>query len=173
MYKSRNAIEKIRFECYKTRVEGVLIFPILLLFIAIFVRWVCGSPLSTLHYIGAGDIMPPIWLTVLLFSVSYIVAGLTLGLALGNRFCLYPERKYQGAMWFIIALALGYAWYPLFFCARLFLVSLIVCALCLFASICASICFFAVSRASFVFSVIYDVWLAYLLLLNLKVFFGI
>ena len=173
MYKSRNAIEKIRFECYKTRVEVVLIFPILLLFIAIFVRWVCGSPLSTLHYIGAGDIMPPIWLTVLLFSVSYIVAGLTLGLALGNRFCLYPERKYQGAMWFIIALALGYAWYPLFFCARLFLVSLIVCALCLFASICASICFFAVSRASFVFSVIYDVWLAYLLLLNLKVFFGI
>lgn len=172
MCAKRNTIEKIRFECSRLNGGSVVAFPVLLLILGIFVRWVSGGPLSTLHYIGARNTVPPIWLMVLLFSLSYIVAGLALGLNLCNRYCVFTEKKYQGAMWFVISLALGYAWYPLFFCSRLFLVSVIDSALCLFASVCASICFSAVSRASFIFSVIYDAWLAYLLLLNMQLLFG-
>jgi len=173
MNRTRTAFEKIRFECYRVDRTTVIAFPIILLLIAIFVRWVCGGPISTLHFVGAKELIPPIWLMVLLFSVSYIVAGLALGFALGTQFCVRAERKYQGAMWFVLSLALGYAWYPLFFCAKLFLVSIIVCALCLFSSICASICFADVSRPSLVFSLIYNAWLAYLFILNIQVFFGI
>ena len=170
---SRNTIEEIKFECYKTNKVSVVFMPILLLTLGIFTRWVCGSPLATLHYVGARGLVPPSWVMVLLFSASYIVAGLSLGIALGYRFGCNTVRKYQGAMWFILALALGYVWYPLFFCSRLFLVSVITNALCLFCSICATICLADVSRIAFFLAVLYDTWLIYLLFLNLQIFFSI
>ena len=173
MQRSRNTVEKIRFECYRTDKKLLLIIPLLLLFLGIFTRWVCGSPLPTLHFLDVRMLVPPSWLMVLLFSASYIVAGLSLGISLGSCFCACAEKKYQGAMWFVIALALGYIWYPLFFCARLFLVSIIVCALCLFTSICATICFVSVSKLSFFLGIAYDCFLIYLLLLNLQIFFAI
>ena len=145
--------------------------PLVLLFGGMFTRWVSGSPLATLHYIGTRGIVPATWLMILLFSLSYIVAGLSLGTALGSRFCGRGERKYRGAMWFFICMFLGYAWYPLFFLARLFLVTLILSVLSLFASICATICFGGVSRLAFCLAILYDVWLIYLLLLNVQVFF--
>ena len=170
---SRNTIDAIRFECYKTDKKLMAIMPTLLLFLGIFTRHVSGSPQETLHFIDARELVPPSWLTVLLFSASYIVAGLSLGLTLGNRLCGCGEKKYQSAMWFILSLALGYVWYPLFFCARLFLVSIIVTALCLFCSLCASVCMASVSRSAFCLAIVYDAWLIYLFLLNLQVFFSI
>ena len=173
MHRTRNGVEKIRFECYRTDKRFIISFPLILLFLGIFTRWVSGSPLPTLHYLNVKSVVPPSWLMVLLFSISYIVAGLSLGIALGSCFCPCGEKKYQGAMWFTIALALGYVWYPLFFCAHLFLVSVIVCALCLFASICATICFVTVSRLSAFFGIVYDCFLLYLLFLNMQIFFTI
>ena len=170
---TKNPFESVMREYDRADKKTVAIMPAILVFLSIFVRWVSGSPIATLHFIGAKDVIPPIWLFVILFCVSYIVAGLALGLALGNRACPLGEKKYQGAMWFIIALAIGYAWYPIFVCARLFLVSACMSALCLFCAICATICFASVSKTSFFFSLIYDCWLLYLFLLNMKVFFGI
>ncbi len=173
MQRSRNTAEEIRFECYRTDKRLILFLPLLLLFIGIFTRWVSGSPLATLHYLEVRDRVPPSWIMVILFSIFYIVAGLSLGVALGSRFCSCREKKYQGAMWFVISLALGYAWYPLFFSARLFLVSIIVSTLCLFTGICATVCFAEVSKLSFFLAIIYDCFLIYLLLLNLQIFFEI
>ncbi|MBR3845758.1 MAG: tryptophan-rich sensory protein [Clostridia bacterium] len=170
--KTRNPFESV-IRNSRTDARTVIGIPILLLFLGIFTRWVCGSPLDTLHYVGARPLVPQTWIMVLLFSASYIVAGLSLGLALGCRFCPCGEKKYQGAMWFCISLALGYSWYPLFFCARLFLVSIIVSALCFFASICATVCFASVSKSSFFLALAYDAWLMYLLFLNLQIFFAI
>jgi tryptophan-rich sensory protein len=110
---------------------------------------------------------------VLLFSISYAIAGLALGTALGNRYCFCGEKKYQGAMYFVICLCLGYAWYPLFFCARVFLISVCVCTLCLLSAICATVCFASVSKSSFFLSLAYDAWLLYLFFLNMQVFFSI
>lgn len=153
--------------------KTVLLIPLLLLFLSIFTRWISGSPVQTLYFIGARDIVPPVWLMVLLFSLSYIIAGISLGIALGIGNCPCADKKYQGAMWFVICLSMGYAWYPIFFCARLFLVSAIISALCFLSSICATICFSNVSKSSFFLSLVYDCWLLYLFLLNMKVFFTI
>ena len=173
MQRSRNTAEEIRFECYRTDKRLILFLPLLLLFIGIFTRWVSGSPLATLHYLEVRDRVPPSWIMVILFSIFYIVAGLSLGVALGSRFCSCREKKYQGAMWFCICLSLGYAWYPIFFCARLFLISLFTCLLSLFAGICASICFYRVSSLSFILALIYNAWLAYLAILNIQIFFAV
>lgn len=172
-YKKRTPAENFRCECARTDKGYLVSIPLILLCLGIFTRWVSGSPLSTLHYIGANELIMPLWLMVLLFSLSYLVAGLALGLALGNRVTPRADRKYQGAMWFCIALALGYAWYPIFFCARLFLASVCLSILCLFASVCASICFACVSKMSLFFSILYNCWLIYLLLLNMQIFFSI
>lgn len=172
-YGRRTPIEKLRGECYRTNKGCVIFIPILLVLLAAFVRLVCGSPVQTLHSTGAGTAIMPVWLMVLLFALSYAVAGLSLGLALGSAHGSREARKYQGAMWFCISLALGYAWYPIFFCARLFLVSVIVSALCLFSSVCACISFSHVSKISCALSVLYNCWLTYLLLLNIRIFLSI
>ena len=171
--KSNNLFYGVAREYERCDKRVVVLIPIVLMLIAIFVRWVSGSPLTTLHYVGARNIVPPIWVMVILFGVFYAVAGLALGTVLGNRYCFCGEKKYQGAMWFIICLSLGYAWYPLFFCARLFLVSICVCGLCLFCAICSTICFANVSKISFFLSLAYDCWLLYLFFLNMQVFFAI
>lgn len=168
-----NSFSGIRSEYGRVNKKVVIILPVLLVFIGIFVRWVCGSPIETLSFIGARSIVPASWLMVLFFSIYYILSGLALGFALGLRFCVCGEKKYQGAMWLIISLAVGYAWYPVFFCARLFLVSAIMSAVCLFASICATACFASVSKLSFFLLIACDCWLIYLFLLNMQVFFTV
>ena len=171
--KRRSPFESVKREYDSSDKRVVILAPVLLVLIAIFVRWVSGSPLTTLHYIGARGIVPPTWLMVLLFSVSYAAAGMSFGIALGNKFYCCGEKKYQGAMWLVICLALGYAWYPLFFCARVFLVTICMSFLCLFCAVCATICFSNVSRVAFFLALFYDVWLLYLFFLNMQVFFAI
>lgn len=173
MSKKKTPLEAFRCEYYRTDRRMVIFLPILLLFLGIFVRWVSGSPLSMLHYIRASEIVPPTWLIVLLFSVFYVISGLALGSALGTRFCGHREKKYQGAMWFCISLSLGYAWYPIFFCAGLVSASLIMSFFCFFCSICATVCFSRVSNVSFALSLISSLWLLYLTLLNLRIFFWV
>ena len=172
-YRRKTFIENIKCECYRVNKAYLIGIPLILILLAAFTRWVSGSPIPTLHYIGAKEIVLPVWLMVLLFCVFYVIAGLELGFSLGNRFCPFTERKYQGAMWFCICIAISLAWYPIFFCARLFLVSLIASALCLFSAICATICFAQVSSISFSLAIVYDAWLLYLLFLNMQIFFAI
>ena len=67
--------------------------------------------------------------------------------------------------------SLGYAWYPIFFCARLIFISLIVSLLCSLCAVFATICFSRVSALSYCAMILYDVWLIYLLILNFQIFF--
>ena len=171
--KIKNPFYTVMREYGRVDKKTVVLMPLLLMFLGIFTRWVSGSPIPTLYFVGAKNITPPTWLMVLLFCIFYIISGISLGTALGNKICVYAEKKYQGAMWFVICLALGYAWYPIFFCARLFLISACMSALCLLSAICATICFASVSKISFFLSLAYDCWLLYLFLLNMKIFFAI
>ena len=173
MSKFKNTFASTRCEYNRTNKKCVLVIPIILLFLGIFTRWVSGSPISTLHFLEIRDTVPPSWLMVVLFSIFYIVSGLSLGTALGNKYCANGEKKYQGAMWFCISLALGYAWYPLFFCARLFLVSMILSLVCFATSLFATLCFINVSKISFFLSLFSNCWLLYLLFLNMQIFFAI
>ena len=168
--------QKMHFKCRPSTPcargcgKAAFVLPLILIALGTLTRWVSGSPLPTLHYVGARDLLPPIWLIVLLFCISYAVAGLALGLVLGTR-APCGERRYQGAMYFVISLALGYAWYPLFFAARVFLVASAAGVLCLIFSVLASFCFAYVRRTAFFLSLIYDAWLIYLTLLNIKIIF--
>lgn len=171
--KKGSACFSVRSECRRTNMRYVFFISALLLGLGILTRWICGSPLPIIHMLGIGDILMPTWLFVLLFSASYIVSGAALGTALGERASGRADKKYQGAMWFCIMASLGYVWYPVFFCARLFLIALIISAACVFCAVCATVCFARVSFLSFWSMVLYDVWLVYLLMLNMQIFFMI
>ena len=172
-FRRKSLMESLKCEYYRLEKSYLICVPIILIVVGIFTRWISGSPITTIHYIGIKAILPPIWIMILLFSVFYVVAGLSLGVTLGNKFCSCGEKKYQGAMWFCICLALGYAWYPIFFCSRLFFVSLIVDLLCLFSGVCATICFYRVSKLSFCLAIVYNAWLLYLTILNAQIFFTV
>ena len=111
--KTKNPFCSVMREYDRADKKTVALIPVLLVILSVFTRWVSGSPIPTLYFVGAKDVIPPIWLLVLLFCISYVIAGLALGIALGKRACAYSVTKYQGARWFVICLALGYAWYPI------------------------------------------------------------
>ena len=169
--KRKSAICFVKDDCRQLNKKYIFFISLILLFIGIFTRWVSGSPVWLIHTLGISNFIPPVWLMVLLASVSYAVGGIALGSALGNRFCTRNEKKYQGAMWFCIMASLGYVWYPIFFCANLFFISLIVSILCFFCAFCATVCFARVSFLSFWAMILYDAWLFYLLFLNFQIFF--
>ena len=151
----------------------VFLVSAILLAAGIFTRWISGNPTRTIHTLGLANVVPPVWIMVILFSASYLTGGLALGSALGEKSVCRPERKYQGAMWFCICASLGYAWYPVFFCAELFFCSLVISILCLFCAVCTTVCFAKVSFISFWSMILYDAWLVYLLILNFQIFFMI
>lgn len=171
--KKGSVASSVRNDCRRLDKRYILFIPLVLLLVGIFTRWVCGSPVWLVHSLGISDMIPSVWLMVLLSSISYVVGGIALGSALGQRFCSRNEKKYQGAMWFCIMAALGYAWYPIFFCSNLFFISTIVASLCFFCAVCATVCFACVSFLSFWSMILYDIWLLYLLLLNFQVFFSV
>ena len=59
--KTRNPFESVMRNS-GTDARTVIGIPILLLFLGIFTRWVCGSPLDTLHYVGARPLVPQTWI---------------------------------------------------------------------------------------------------------------
>ena len=69
-FRMKKSFSNVRYEYESTNKKAVVLMPILLVFLAIFTRWVSGSPLATLHFVGARNLIPPIWLMVLLFCAS-------------------------------------------------------------------------------------------------------
>lgn len=171
VFKGKSAFSSAKNECRRINKKYIFFISLILLFIGFFTRWISGTPVYVIHTLGISALVPSIWIMVILTSLSYIVGGIALGSALGNRSCARIDKKYQGGMWFCIMASLSYVWYPIFFCSNLFFVSLIISLLCFFCALCATVCFAKVSRISFCSMLLYDLWLFYLFILNFKIFF--
>lgn len=171
--KKRSFFSELKCDFISVNKCSVLVFSAVLIFIGIFTRWVCGSPVWLIHSLGIGKIVPPVYLMVLLSCTAYFLGGTALASALGGSCFSDMAQRYRGAMWFCIMSSLGYVWYPIFFCANLIFVSAIVSLLCLICAVIATLCFSRVSALSLLCMVFYDVWLLSLMLLNMRIFFTV
>ncbi len=172
-YKKRSFFSSARYDL-ATLNRGLVIFLSgVFLAVAMFVRWVSGNPLHFIHSLGISDIVPPVFFLIVMFSLFYILAGIALSLGMSSGACCPSPDKYRGGMYFFIMLFLSYAWYPIFFCANLVLISLAVSILCLLAGILASACFSKVSTLSFLSLTLCNAFLAYLVFLNMRIFFSV
>lgn len=171
--KKRSFFSDLKCDIVSVNKCSVLTFSSILVFTGIFTRWVSGSPVWIIHSLGIGSIVPPTYIMALLSCLAYFLGGTALASVLGGGCFSDMAQRYRGAMWFCIMASLGYVWYPIFFCANLIFVSMIISALCIFCAVTATLCFSRVSRLAFVCMILYDVWLLALLLLNLRIFFTV
>ena len=76
-----------------------------------------GSPLPVLHLLGAGEILPPIWILGLLWLGGYGILGAAAGYVLACAAC-QPSREvlvWRGLTFLVVEVTFSFAWYSLSF----------------------------------------------------------
>ena len=136
------------------------------------VRFLVGSPYVTMHALGITDLVLPVWLMTLIWSVSFFVIGAAAGFVLGFRAGACEVDKYKGGMLFVLLAVLELCWYPTFFGAGLIFLSVLESVLILCLSVGVTLCFYRVSRFAGMLFLLHNLWLIYMLILNFAVLFG-
>lgn len=135
------------------------------------VRFLTGSPHMTLLALHVGNIVPPVWLMGLLWSITFFTIGCAAGFILGYRDRGCEVEKYKGGMLFVLLAVLELCWYPTFFGAGLYFLSVLESILILCLAVGVTFCFYRVSKLGGMLILFHDIWLIYMLILNFAVFF--
>ena len=124
---------------------------ILLIASSYIVKNAVQSPYILLHQTDALDLLPPLWLLTLLWYVLYFVSGFVAGHILSLA-CVSTEldvKRYQGGMFFVIAITLSFAWYLLLFGPELFFLSWIICGVAATSFLLTAFCWLRLGKNSF------------------------
>lgn len=144
---------------------------LLLLVVGWMVRFGVGSPYRMILELGIADILPPVWLMALLWSLALFGIGCAVGFVLGYRERGCMGEKYKGCMFFLLLAMLEMLWYPIFFSVGLVFGSVLLSIIILCLSVAVTACFYRVSKFAGMILLLHDVWLAYMLILNFFVLF--
>ena len=137
----------------------------------ILVRAFIGSPHRTLLELGIGAMVPPVWIMTTLWTVALFGIGCGAGFVLGMRSGGYDGERYKGCMFFVLLAVLELCWYPTFFGAGLYFLSVLESILILCLSLGVTFCFYRVSKFAGAIFLFHTVWLIYMLILNFAAFF--
>lgn len=135
------------------------------------VRFAVGNPHIMLMALDIGDIVPPVWLMTLLWSLSFFTIGAAAGFVIGFRVGGCEIDKYKGGMLFVLLAVLELCWYPTLFGAGLVFLSALESILILCFSVGATLCFYRVGKLAGILLLLHDIWLIYMLILNFAVLF--
>ena len=130
-----------------------------------------GSPYPTLLALGIGEVTPPVWIMVLLWTVSLFTVGASMGLVLSYRERGRDCEKYRAGMFFLLLLVLEFLWYPVFFGAMLVFLSALLSILILCCAVVLTVLSARINRLITGVLVLHDLWLIYLLIFNFAVLF--
>ncbi len=161
----------LNMEMEQSRPAVMVALGTVMLMAGILVRVFVGSPYIGILALGIADIVPPVWLMTLLWSLSFLIIGCAAGFVLGFRLPGCEVDKYKGGMFFVLLAVLELCWYPTLFGAGLVFLSVLECILILCLAIVVTVCFYRVSRFAGVLFLLHDVWLVYMLILNFAVLF--
>lgn len=138
---------------------------------AILVRAFVGSPYRTMMELGIGEIVPPVWIMTLLWSLSFFTIGCAAGFVLGYRIGGGESEKYKGCMLFVVLAVLELCWYPTLFGAQLVFLSVMESILILCLSVAVTYSFYRVTKFAGMILLFHDIWLTYMLILNFAILF--
>ncbi len=150
----------------------MVIFSLVFLVIAFIVRGAAGSPFRVISYCNLRSVIPPVWLMVILWVAWYIVLGGVFGSVLFGHVCRDEVAKYKGGMLFMLMMALGYLWYPIFFGAAALLFALFVAEAVLALAFLSAIYFFRVRKGAGWIMLGFSLWMIYMVLLNIMCLFA-
>lgn len=149
-----------------------VVFGVLLALCAMGVRLWWGAPYEGLTRLGIRNLIPPVWLMGLLWTLWYFVLGAVLG---GVLYCFGGGciGAWRGAFFFLLMICVGFLWYPLFFVRQNLILSLFVIVLVL---VLAAVCALQWQRLSLVAGALlwlHVLWLFYMTILQLICLFGV
>lgn len=146
---------------------------ILLLIAGLIVRFKVGSPYRVMMEMGIGDIVPPVWLMGLLWSLALFLIGCAGGFVLGYRRGGCSIEKYKGCMIFVLLSALELVWYYVFFSKSLVFLSVLLSIAIFFLSLWITALFYRVTKFAGMIFLLHDIWLIYMVILNFTIFFRV
>lgn len=149
----------------------MILFGVLVFVIGWVVRFSVGAPYRMMLELGIGEIVPPVWLMALLWSMAFFTVGCAIGFVLCYREHGYPGEKYKGCMLAILLIVLEMLWYPIFFSAGLVFFSVLLSFLILCLSVAVTSCFYRVTKFAGMILLLHDIWLLYMVFLNCFVLF--
>ena len=130
-----------------------------------------GSPLPVLRLLGAGEILPPLWLMGLIWLAGYGLLGAAVGLVLGGS-SGNPCRDapaWRGLTFLTVEVTFSFAWYSLSFGSFLLLPAWICLVLGVAAGTACTASWFRVHRMSAIICIGVTLWFVYLVLCHLVV----
>ncbi len=161
----------LNMEMEQSRPSVMVLFGILMMAAGIIVRIAVGSPYMTILALDIADLLPPVWLMSLLWTLAFLTIGCAAGFVLGYRAGGCEVDKYKGSMLFVVLAVLELCWYPTLFGAGFLFLSVLECILILCFSVGVTLCYYRVSKFAGVLFLLHDIWLIYMLILNFAVFF--
>lgn len=161
----------LRVELEPCNIGAALFSGALAAILGILLKIFSKSPYPALLALGVGELVPPVWLMVLLWTISLFIVGASAGLILSYRERGCDSAKYQAGMFFLLLLVLEYLWYPLFFGAMMVFLSSLLSILILCCSVVATLLSMKLCRPVGIALLLHDFWLVYLLILNFAVLF--
>lgn len=133
-----------------------------------------GSPLPVLRLLGAGALLPPLWIMGLLWLCGYALAGASAGwaLACAGRGASRSAQCWRGLTFLVLEVTFSFAWYSLLFQSFLQLPSWLCLFLTVGAGIACTLSWFSVSKTAAVAVAGLTLWFFCLLLVQLAVMLG-
>ena len=138
----------------------------------------CNSPIEFLHQLKKSEILPPIWLFILISLGACFLAGVAAGavinatvqkLNIGD----YERSAYRGGLFFISAIYAFLTWYPVFFEGGHLLISAVIIALCLsFSLLCVLNWLNCYPAFASIIMILFTSWAIYILIANFIIFFS-
>jgi tryptophan-rich sensory protein len=142
------------------------------LLLALVVRLLVGPPYRVITYCNLRGVLPPVWLLFFLWVGWYILLGGAFGVVLGCRSSPDEASKYKGGMLFVLMMALGYVWYPLFFGAAALFFALLVAEAVLVLAVLSALCFMRVKRSAALVMFLFAFFMVYMVVLNILCLFA-
>lgn len=161
----------LRLELEPCSIPAALISGALAAIAGLLLKIFSKSPYPVLLALGVGELVPPVWLMVLLWTVAFFTVGTSAGLILSYRERGCGGAKYQAGMFFLLLLVLEYLWYPTFFGATFVFLGALLSVLILCCSVALTVLSARLSRLVAGVLVLHDLWLVYLLILGFAVLF--
>ena len=144
----------------------------------IFTVSICNSPIDFMHKINKSEILPPIWLFIILSTAFCFLMGIAAGAviyATASRLNIgdYERSAYKGGLFFLSAYYLFLAWYPVIFGGEHLFIAIGIMSLCLVSSLICALCWFnSYPTFSPIFVLLFSCWCVYILIAIIIIFFN-
>lgn len=128
-----------------------------------------GGGHSLYYHLCMPRFAPPPFILWLIWTVVYLAIGSAAGIAISIDRCRRLSLRHTGIVWWSIGLALNLLWFPLFFGAGSFLLSLLLIPLMIIVALLTVRAFLRRSLLAALVMVLYALWLFFCFFLEVVV----